>query len=393
MLALSLFFFTRGQDFRPAFKQLAVLGSLFPDVPIVGLTATASRRTQNVITEVLGLKTPVKIIGNVDRPNIFIGKYRRGPSRLGIKSFGSVLRPIAEQLKVELTEYPITVIYLPLKWCGTAYNLFCEILGDSQYFPEGCPRIPENRLFAQYHAPQTARMKTEILQQLLLEDPTVRVVFATVALGMGVNISHIHQVIHLMVPRTVEEYYQEIGRAGRDGKPAVAKMFFNGSDIASNKEGMKDEMRNYCLNDAKCLRLCLLEHFDGKQKVLNYSTKHHCCSVCAVHCSCEDCLLTEAVANAAFMDTSADKPTRVVGELERKSLHDILTKYRLDLLKSNSHLAIGFTKQTINSIVQNCEHFVTLSDLKERVHFWTDELALAVSELINSNFEEVVIIY
>ncbi|KAJ7384056.1 hypothetical protein OS493_024070 [Desmophyllum pertusum] len=113
-----------GQDFRPAFKQLAVLGSLFPDVPIVGLTATASRRTQNVITEVLGLKTPVKIIGNVDRPNIFIGKYRRGPSRLGIKSFDSVLRPIAEQLKVELTKFPITVIYLPLKWCGTAYNLF-----------------------------------------------------------------------------------------------------------------------------------------------------------------------------------------------------------------------------------------------------------------------------
>ena len=146
-------FFTRGLDFRPAFRQLTVLGSLFPDVPLVALTATATRRTQNTISQILGLKTPVKILGNVDRPIIFIGKYRRGPQRLGVGSFGSVLKPIAEQLKVDLTNYPLTIIDLPLKWCRAAYNLFCEILGNFQYFCEGCARVPQNRLFAQYRAP------------------------------------------------------------------------------------------------------------------------------------------------------------------------------------------------------------------------------------------------
>ena len=288
---------------------------------------------------------------------------------------------------MDLTNYPLTIIYLPLKWCGAAYNLFCEILGNFQYFPEGCARVPQNRLFAQYHAPQTERMKREILEQLISENSTVRVVFATVALGMGVNIPHIHQVIHLMVPRTMEEYHQEIGRAGRDGKPAVAKMYFNGSDIATNKTGMTEEMRKFCLTDSKCLRLCLLEHFDMKQK-FSYPAKHHCCSVCATQCSCEECLLAEATERrATLMDVSSDKPMRVVTEQQRKSLGDALSKYRLNLLQQRSYLCTGFTKQTIDFIVQNCEQFITFSDLKEKVHFWTDELAVAVFELVRSHFE------
>lgn len=334
------------------------------------------------------MKTPLIIIGNVDRPNIFIAKYRRGPSRLGFGSFESVLRPIAEQLKVEQTEYPLTIIYLPLKWCGTAYNLFCEVLGDSQYFPKYSARVPQNRLFAQYHAPQTTRMKHEILQQLMQENPTVRVVFATVALGMGVNIPHIHQVVHLMVPRTIEEFFQEIGRAGRDGKPALAKMYYNASDIATNRVGMTEEMRNFCSNYSKCLRLCLLEYFDGKQSS-NYPAKHHCCSICATQCSCEECLLIEASdRGVTLMDCSMDKPVRVVSEQQRKSLHVVLSKYRLNLLQQRSYLVTGFTKQTIDIIVRNCEYFLTLSDLTQGVNFWTDELAGAVFELVRAHFEE-----
>ena len=122
-LILALFL-TRGQDFRPAFSQLTVLGSLFPDVPLIALTATAPKRTQNIITSVLNMKTPLVIIGNVDRPNIFFAKYQRGPSRLGFASFESILRPIAEKLKVEQTEYPVTIIYLPLKWCVAQHTIY-----------------------------------------------------------------------------------------------------------------------------------------------------------------------------------------------------------------------------------------------------------------------------
>ena len=117
---------------------------------------------------------------------------------------------------------------------------------------------------------------------------TIRVVFATVALGMAVDIQHIQQIHHIMVPRTIEEYYEEIGRAERDRMPAIAKMFFNGSDIASNKEGMTETMRKYCLNNTTCPRQCLLNYFNAKP-ISTYLPKHHCCSVCKNNCSCKDC--------------------------------------------------------------------------------------------------------
>ena len=215
-----------------------------------------------------------------------------------------------------------------------------------------------------------------------------RVVFATVALGMGVNIPHIHQVVHLMVPRTIEEFFQEIGRAGRDGKPALAKMYYNASDITTNRVGMTKEMRNFCLNDSKCLRLCLLEYFDGKQSS-NYPAKHHYSSICTTQCSCEECLLIEASdKGVTLMDCSKDKPVRVVSEQQRKSLRVVLSEYRLNLLQQRSYLVTGFTKQTIDIIVRNCEYFLTLSALKQGVNFWTDELAGAVFDLIGTHFEE-----
>lgn len=82
--------------------------------------------------------------------------------------------------------------------------------------------MPENRLFGQFHVPQTGKMKETILKQLCSPDSKCRVVFATMALGMGVNIACVGEVIHIGPPRSVHEYYQEAGRAGRDNKQSNA---------------------------------------------------------------------------------------------------------------------------------------------------------------------------
>ena len=110
-------------------------------------------------------------------------------------------------------------MYLPLEWCGFAYKYFESHLAQQQYYPSNAASLPENRLFAQYHAPQTSTMKDQILTELASPTSKVRVIFATIAMGMGVDIPSIRYIIH------VREYFQETGRAGRDGKLSPAVLY------------------------------------------------------------------------------------------------------------------------------------------------------------------------
>ena len=95
---------------------------------------------------------------------------------------------MAQDLLKLLIDYPLTIIYTPLKWCGFAYKISESNLGNNQYYPIGSSSVPENRLFAQFHSPQTQEMTNVVLKQLCSEHSKVRVVFATVALGMGVDV-------------------------------------------------------------------------------------------------------------------------------------------------------------------------------------------------------------
>lgn len=124
------------------------------------------------------------------------------------------------------------MIYLPLKWCGYAYRVFENIIADDQYFPKD-KKIPDNRLFAQFHSPQESAMKSMILQQLVQSRPVCRVIFATSALGMGVDAPRIERIIHIGPPRSLEAYFEETGRAGRAGHQAEAVLYHNNTESLS----------------------------------------------------------------------------------------------------------------------------------------------------------------
>ena len=129
-----------------------MLCATFPTVPVVALAATASKRDLKAIKESLNLKNPVEVA------------FRKGDD---VDFFEEILKPIALGLKEKTVGYPITILYLPLRWCGFSFKFFEMLLGDDQYHSLqspgneiACvPKIPENRLFAQYHAPQTTAMK------------------------------------------------------------------------------------------------------------------------------------------------------------------------------------------------------------------------------------------
>lgn len=283
------FYYFRGKDFRVDYGNLAVLCATFSSVPVVAMTATASKNDREFIKKSLGLKACAEIVGNPDRTNIMYTKHFRGEP--DADSLVRILSPIAQDLLKEQTNYPLTIIYFPLKWCGFAYKIFESVLGSSQYFPAGSMPVPENRLFAQFHSPQTQEMKDEILKQLCSSESTIRVVFATVALGMGVDIKGIRSVIHITPPYTIQAYFQETGRAGRDGQPAIAVLYYNNRDIAKNKTGMQEAVRTFCQSQFVCLRSILLTSLDTDQKrskVVN--PKHLCCDVCQQKCDCPSCI-------------------------------------------------------------------------------------------------------
>ncbi len=111
-------------------------------------------------------------------------------------------------------------------------------------------------------------------------------------MGMGVEIGQIiHQnwtIIHIGPPRTVREYIQETGRAGRDGSQSVAILYYDNYDIASNRKEMSDEIHNYCRLEGKCMRGYLLDCLDATVQARN-QFRHLCCSNCKLVCQCNYC--------------------------------------------------------------------------------------------------------
>ena len=367
-----------GREFRPDYGKLAQLASLFPNAPFLILTATAPKHTQETIKVSLHLSNPRIIIANLNRPNIFIEVAKR-LSVSSEESYESILLPIAQKLKEALVHYPLTIIYLPLKWCGYAFKLFMEELGDRSYFP--CDNVsPKNCLFAQYHSPQTEQRKQEILSQLQGSDTlrVPRVIFATVAIGMGVNITDVRQIVHIGVPRTLEGYYQEIGRAGRDGKPARATMYYNGHDIASSKPGMTEEMRKFCREESACLRNMILKHMGSSLVILPDTEGHSCCSNCFNTCQCESC----SILHPSVQDSASDvvlsqqlEPLRIISESQRRIIKSLMKKYRLKLGTDRYCLngidaSTGVTLELIDSIVQRCEFIKSSEDMFNTYEIW-----------------------
>ena len=245
LLCVSLF---RGHNFREDYRKLGTLSSVFPTAKIVAMTATATKEYQTSIMKSLNMKDPKLVITNPDRPNIFYEVQQR-PSYLkqsNINQFEDILSPIADELIIANIKMPVTIIYSSLEMCGVGYAFLERKLGDHQFYPIGAPQIPQNRLFAQFHSPQTDKMKHKLISSIVSESCKQRVIFATVAFGMGVDSPCVERIIHFGVPRTMESFFQESGRAGRDGRPATSTLYFNNTDIGASVEGMQPIMRDYC---------------------------------------------------------------------------------------------------------------------------------------------------
>ena len=160
------------------------------------------------------------------------------------------------------------------------------MLGDNSYYPAGSPQLSDYRLFGMYHSNTPQYNKDVILKSLTQPDGVVRIVFATVALGMGVNLCDVNTIIHYGAPNSIEDYFQESVRGRRSGDDAQSIVYWKPIDcpVRQNSVTTRDRevahVRRYLTNTDICRRFWLLEYFDCDCTTTKTNLKT-CCDVCA----------------------------------------------------------------------------------------------------------------
>ena len=218
-------------------------------------TATAKIETRKYLIEKLEMKNSQVFERNPDRPNIKYIKVKRQTVLEQHNNFQNVLDTLALELIEQQGQFPVTILYTNLELISFGYTYL-------EYKMKECNGETDSKigLFAQYHRFYTTSMKDAIIKELGSGSPKCRLIFATIALGMGLDAPNVRRVIHFGAPTTLSNYLQETGRAGRDGKPSEAILYWNQTDVRSNRPGFDKSLRAYCETEGQCLRYMLLEH-------------------------------------------------------------------------------------------------------------------------------------
>ncbi|XP_024040235.1 mediator of RNA polymerase II transcription subunit 34 isoform X2 [Citrus clementina] len=236
-----------GHDFRPDYKNLGILKTQFPDVPMMALTATATQKVQNDLMEMLHIRKCIKFVSTINRPNLFY--MVREKSSVG----KVVIDEIAKYIQESYPNSESGIVY-----CFSRKE--CEQVAQE---------LRQRGISADYyHADMDINAREKV--HMRWSKNKLQVIVGTVAFGMGINKPDVRFVIHHSLSKSVETYYQESGRAGRDGLPSECLLFFRPADVPrqssmvfyenSGLQNLYDIVR-YSQSKKQCRRSTFFRHF------------------------------------------------------------------------------------------------------------------------------------
>ena len=285
-----------GHDFRPEYGQLRVLKERYPNTPIVALTATADKLTRQDIVEQLNLQDHKMFVSSFDRPNLSL-EVEEGRDRVN-----KIARFLSQR------RHQSGIIYCLSR---KSTETLAQKLRDKGFNA------------AHYHAGLPIKERNQVQDDFLKDN--VQIICATIAFGMGIDKSNVRFVIHYNLPKNIESYYQEIGRAGRDGVESQTILFYSLADVIIHRQMLEDEESNI-----KTVKLSKLErlqqfaegHICRRRILLNYFSEernYDCgnCDVCRNPRETFDGTVVTQKVLSAVARTKQKAPTRLIVDILR----------------------------------------------------------------------------
>ena len=234
-----------GHDFRPEYAQLSILKDTFPAVPILALTATADALTRTDIVNKLKIPHCNTFISSFDRPNITYNVADKEDGYLQVRNFLDT-------------------------WNGESGIIYCLSRKSTEEVAKKLKTFGINA--APFHAGLDTELKNETYNDFMQD--RLQVVVATIAFGMGIDKSNVRFVIHWNLPKSIESYYQETGRAGRDGLPSEALLLFNAGDAATIRSFIGGDSPEH-LDEEKAVTFNKIQH-DKLDRLIDFCQTGHC---------------------------------------------------------------------------------------------------------------------